>query len=137
MKLKKLSIASLFLLSGILFGQAVPESPKGIKANFSMRSIEAYQENSQNKLEEFYEYLSIYSSETNEELKKQIRENILAMADAQMRFRVSLNSYLKLRINRIGLKSNQVKIPENWDLMSGLILMFWSFRTNKFAQNSK
>src|SRR5690606_33318913 len=34
-----------------------------------------------------YEYLSIYSSETNVELKKQIRENILAMADAQMRFR--------------------------------------------------
>ena len=87
MKLKKISIASLFFLSGILLGQAVPESPKGIKANFSMRSIEAYQENSQNKLEEFYEYLSIYSSETNVELKKQIRENILAMADAQMRFR--------------------------------------------------
>lgn len=120
MKLKKISIASLFFLSGILLGQAVPESPKGIKANFSMRSIEAYQENSQNKLEEFYEYLSIYSSETNEELKKQIRENILAMADVGVRFRdftestqpeISLVEFLSKIENksyRFEIKSRQI-----------------------------
>lgn len=81
---EKLILKLLFLfLSGLVLGQNI-ESPQGIKANFSQKSIQVYQENSQHKLDEFYEYLTLYSTENDEELKNQIRENILSMAEAEM-----------------------------------------------------
>lgn len=76
-------VSALFFLvfSGFVFGQTIPTAPQGIKANFSEQSIRVYQENSQNKLNEFYEYLSLYSTEKDENLKKQIRENLFLMVD--------------------------------------------------------
>lgn len=75
----------LFLfLSGLALGQNL-ESPQGIKANFSQKSIETYQENSQNKLDEFYEYLTLYSTEKDVELKNQIRENIFSMVENEFK----------------------------------------------------
>lgn len=82
MKLKKLNRAVLILFSGVIFGQSLPDTSNKITANFSLESIRAYQENSQNKLDEFYEYLTLYSNEQNQELKKQIRENILTLTES-------------------------------------------------------
>lgn len=79
----KVVLKLLFLfLSGLALGQTL-ESPQGIKANFSQKSIEAYQENSQNKLKEFYEYLNLYSKENNIELRKQIQSNIFSMVQSE------------------------------------------------------
>lgn len=84
MKLKKISIATFILISGYLSGQNVSyESTQGIKANFSQKSIEAHQKNSQNKLMEFYEYLTLYSNEKDEKLKKQIQLNILSLVSSE------------------------------------------------------
>ncbi|MDY0090548.1 MAG: hypothetical protein RBR78_09305 [Flavobacteriaceae bacterium] len=81
MNLKKIYIVLLIFLSGIVFGQDANINSQSIKANFSTKNIQAYQENSQNKLDEFYEYLSLYSTENNENLKSQIRENIFSMVE--------------------------------------------------------
>lgn len=77
-------ILTLLCMSELVFGQAAPAAPQGITANFSTNSIAAYQESSQNKIETFFEYLTLYSAEKNSELKKQIRENILLMTDSDM-----------------------------------------------------
>lgn len=81
MNLKKISIGVFILVSGYLSGQNAGFNQKGIKANFTQKSIEAYQENSQKKLEEFYEYLTMYSSETSPELKNQILSNIFKLTN--------------------------------------------------------
>lgn len=81
---EKLFLKLFFLfLSALVFGQNL-EIRQGIKANFSQKSIQAYQENSQNKLDEFYEYLTLYSTEKDVELKSQIRENISSMVESEM-----------------------------------------------------
>lgn len=77
-------ILTIFCISGFVFGQTLPIAPQVISANFSAKSIATYQESSQNKIESFFEYLTLYSAEKNSELKKQIRENILLMADSDM-----------------------------------------------------
>ncbi len=84
MNWKKISISTLLVVSGLVFGQDAGFNQKGIQANFSQKSIAVYQENSQNKLEEFYEYLTMYSSETNAELKNQIRSNILSLSNPKI-----------------------------------------------------
>ena len=83
MNLKKISIGVFILASGYLSGQDAGFNQKGIKANFTQKSIEAYQENSQNKLKDFYEFLSLYSHENNGELRKQIQSNILSMVSSE------------------------------------------------------
>lgn len=82
MNWKKINIAVLISVSGILCAQNIELSSQGIKANFSEKSILAYQENSQNKLNEFYEYLTLYSNEKDPELRKQIKKNILILAES-------------------------------------------------------
>src|SRR5690606_12528604 len=83
MNLKKISIGVFILVSGYLSGQGAGFNQKGIKANFTQKSIEAYQENSQKKLEEFYEYLTMYSSQRNPELKNQILSNIFSLVSSE------------------------------------------------------
>lgn len=84
MKLKKISITTFILISGFLSAQNTSiEKPQGIKANFSQKSIEAHQGNSQNKLKEFYEYLTLYSNEKDVKLKKQIQSNILSIVSSE------------------------------------------------------
>ncbi len=84
MNLKKIIISTLLVVSGLGFGQEAGFHQKGIQANFSQKSIAVYQKNSQNKLEEFYEYLTMYSSETNPELKNQIHTNILLLTHSEI-----------------------------------------------------
>ncbi len=84
MNWRKISITVLFGLSGLVFGQQSMDNSQSIKANFSAESIQAYQENSQHKILAFYEYLTLYSSEKNQNLKNQIKENIFSMSKADI-----------------------------------------------------
>lgn len=74
-----ISISIVLCIVGHALGQDIPSSSEAISFNFSTKSIEAYQEKSQNKIVEFYEYLTLYSHEENPELRKQIRENLFLM----------------------------------------------------------
>lgn len=48
-----------------------------IRANFSIKTLEAYEENSFSKVSDFYQLLEIYSDKNSSEaLKKQVEENI-------------------------------------------------------------
>lgn len=101
MNLKKISITAFVLISGYLSGQSIlVEKPEGIKATFSQKSIEAHQENSQKKLVEFYEYLTIYSNEKDPELKKQIQSNIYSLVSSEnievLDFTGSLKTFIPL-----------------------------------------
>ena len=52
-------------------------SKNSIKANFSVKAIEAYEENSFSKVNDFYQFLEIYSDKnSSEDLKKQVKENL-------------------------------------------------------------
>lgn len=83
MKLKINLFVSL-IITGLAYGQASQtENSSGIKANFSQKNIATYQDNSQNKMVEFYEYLTLYSSASDEQLKTQIKENILSLVDSE------------------------------------------------------
>ena len=101
MKLKKINIVGLILFSGFGFGQTLPISSEGIQSNFSAKSIGAYQENSQNKLDEFYEYLTMYSAEKDAELKEQIRENIISLTKNQ----ISIPNFTKAQSSEIDLET--------------------------------
>ena len=52
-------------------------SRNSIKANFSVKAIEAYEENSFSKVNDFYQFLEIYSDKnSSEDLKNQVKENL-------------------------------------------------------------
>lgn len=52
-------------------------SRNSIKANFSVKAIEVYEENSFSKVNDFYQFLEIYSDKNSSEaLKKQVKENL-------------------------------------------------------------
>jgi len=104
MNWKKLNIAVLISVSGIFYAQEA--SPQGIKANFSAKSIGAYQENSQNKLDEFYEYLTIYSREKSPGLKEQIRSNIMSLTKNQ----ITLPDFTEAQPNEIDLETFLFKV---------------------------
>lgn len=83
MKIKKICSIVLFSFSGLTFGQQALDHSQSIKANFNAKSIQAYQENSQHKLNEFYEYLTLYSQEKNAELRNQILKNIHSIVESE------------------------------------------------------
>ncbi len=108
MNWRKTSITVLFGLSGLVFGQESMNNSQSIKANFSAQSIQVYQENSQKKLEEFYEYLTFYSSETNAELKNQIKENIFSMVETD----VEILDFTEINPKKIDLEEFLSKIEK-------------------------
>lgn len=65
-----------------LFGQQANNAAirSDIKANFSVKVLEAYEENSFSKVNDFYQFLEIYSDKNSSEaLKKQVEENIYSL----------------------------------------------------------
>jgi hypothetical protein len=70
----------LFIISGWLTAQNV-QSTVSIKNSFSTQNITAYQNSSVGLIQDFYEYLSLYSKETHVELKKQIKTNIYSLIE--------------------------------------------------------
>lgn len=107
MSLKKFSIGIFFFISGLAFGQQANVQPEGIEANFSQESIAAYQESSQNKLIEFYEYLTLYSNEKDSELRKQIEQNIYSFVESE---NVQLIDFTNRDLGKISLTDLLSKI---------------------------
>lgn len=76
-----------FVIILLFFGQCVFSQEasnsvirNNIKANFSAKAIEAYEENSFSKVEDFYQFLEIYSDKNSlEALKKQVKENLKSL----------------------------------------------------------
>ncbi|MTH16869.1 hypothetical protein [Flavobacterium sp. LC2016-01] len=80
MKKKYSIIIFSFLCYGTVIAQSAHEKTTAIQANFTEKSIEAYQQNSMDKVSELYQYLTLYSDKnSNAELKKQLMENITSL----------------------------------------------------------
>lgn len=75
----------VFLLCSFLgFGQDISHKSVSIKSNFSTEAVKVYQESADLKLEDFYQYLSLFSDKnSSEELKVEIRKNIFRLTDDQ------------------------------------------------------
>ena len=74
----------LFLVGTFsIFGQNVnTPASSSIKANFTMASVKAYQESATLKIEDYYQYLTLLSSEaTSETLKIEIKSSIYSLFD--------------------------------------------------------
>lgn len=72
----------VFLFYNCAFAQQANNAAieNSIKANFSIKVLEAYEENSFSKVEDFYELLEMYSDKnTSNTLKKQLEERIDAL----------------------------------------------------------
>ena len=68
-----------------VFGQNVnTPASSAIKANFTMASVKAYQESATLKIEDYYQYLTLLSSETTSEtLKDEIRTSIYSLFESE------------------------------------------------------
>ena len=76
----------LFILSTFsLFGQNENlHSSSAIKANFTIASIKAYQESATLKIEDYYQYLTLLSSDlTSETLKAEIKTSIFRLFEGE------------------------------------------------------
>ena len=76
----------LFILSTFsLFGQNEnSHSSSAIKANFTIASIKAYQESATLKIEDYYQYLTLLSSDlTSETLKAEIKTSIFRLFESE------------------------------------------------------
>ncbi len=76
----------LFLVGTFsVFGQnANTPASTAIKANFTMASVKAYQESATLKVEDYYQYLTLLSSEsTSETLKSEIKKSIYNLFESQ------------------------------------------------------
>ena len=76
----------LFILSTFsLFGQNENSpSSSAIKANFTIASIKAYQESATLKIEDYYQYLTLLSSDlTSETLKAEIKTSIFRLFEGE------------------------------------------------------
>ena len=76
----------LFILSTFsLFGQNEnPHSSSVIKVNFTIASIKAYQESATLKIEDYYQYLTLLSSDlTSETLKAEIKTSIYRLFESE------------------------------------------------------
>lgn len=72
----------LFFLCNCALAQSSDNSvnKNSIKANFSAKAIEAYEENSFSKVNDFYQFLEIYSDKNSSEaLKNQVKENLKSL----------------------------------------------------------
>jgi disulfide oxidoreductase YuzD len=80
------SCTFLFLLITFsVFGQNVnTPASTAIKANFTMASVKAYQESATLKVEDYYQYLTLLSSEsTSETLKAEIKNSIYSLFESE------------------------------------------------------
>ena len=68
-----------------VFGQNVnTPASSAIKANFTMASVKAYQESATLKVEDYYQYLTLLSSEsTSETLKTEIKTTIYSLFESE------------------------------------------------------
>lgn len=78
-------IFMFLLFTFSVFGQnANTPASTAIKANFTMASVKAYQESATLKVEDYYQYLTLLSSEsTSETLKAEIRTSIFRLFESE------------------------------------------------------
>lgn len=72
----------LFFLCNCILAQSNDNSISrtNIKANFSIKVLQAYEENSFLKVKDFYQFLEIYSdANSSETLRNQVKENIYSL----------------------------------------------------------
>jgi len=81
---------------------------KSIKANFTIASVKAYQESATLKVEDFYNYLSLFSAEsTSESLKSEIKSSIYNLFEDENCYVID---YISIEKNPISLKDLLLKI---------------------------
>ena len=78
-------IFMFLLFTFCVFGQNVnTPASSAIKANFTMASVKAYQESATLKVEDYYQYLTLLSSEsTSETLKTEIKTTIYSLFESE------------------------------------------------------
>lgn len=78
-------IFMFLLFTFSVFGQnANTPASAAIKANFTMASVKAYQESATLKVEDYYQYLTLLSSEsTSETLKAEIKNSIYSLFESE------------------------------------------------------
>jgi len=106
-------IIIIFFFGQCVFAQNSDNSVNrmNIKTNFSMKVLEAYEENSFSKVKDFYQFLQIYSDvTTSEALKEQVKGNIYSLYKTNSQIidffssgKITLEKLLE-KINAKGLK---------------------------------
>lgn len=109
----KYFVIILLFFGQCVFSQEANNSVKrnSIKANFSAKAIEAYEENSFAKVNDFYQFLEIYSDKNSSEaLKNEVRENLKSLVVANVLVpdlftseKITLEKFLE-QINAKGFK---------------------------------
>lgn len=107
-----------FVIILLFFGQCVfsqssdnSVNRNSIKANFSVKAIEAYEENSFSKVNDFYQFLEIYSNKNSSKaLKNQVKETLKSLVVENVLFadiftseKITLEKFLE-QINAKGFK---------------------------------
>jgi len=126
----KYFVIILLFFGQCVFSQEATNSVKrnSIKANFSAKAIEAYEENSFSKVNDFYQFLEIYSDKNSSEaLKNQVKENLKSLvienvliADLFTSEKITLEKLLE-KINTKGFKFEAKKIQKQ-----GTSTNFWT-----------
>jgi len=113
MNLKKISILvfGLICISGYVAAQSAVPTPNPIQSQFSQESIEAYQESSESKLVTFFEYLTLYSTTKDENLKKQLKQNLYSLIESE---NTSLADFTDANLPEITLPYLLPKIENNY-----------------------
>lgn len=115
----------LFILSTFsLFGQNEnSHSSSAIKANFTIASIKAYQESATLKIEDYYQYLTLLSSDqTSETLKAEIKTSIYSLFESDKVMVIDFTS----------TENNAISLP---DLIEKIMNKNYSFSVSNYENS--
>lgn len=119
------SFLLMFLLFTFsLFGQnANTSASAAIKANFTIASVKAYQESATLKVEDYYQYLTLLSSEsTSETLKAEIKTSIYSLFESDKVMVIDFTS----------TENNAISLP---DLIEKIMNKNYSFSVSNYENS--
>lgn len=119
------SFLLMFLLFTFsLFGQnANTSASTAIKANFTIASLKAYQESATLKVEDYYQYLTLLSSEsTSETLKAEIKTSIYSLFESDKVMVIDFTS----------IENNAISLP---DLIEKIMNKNYSFSVSNYENS--
>ncbi|WP_324069394.1 MAG: hypothetical protein RSE15_02410 [Flavobacterium sp.] len=119
------SFLLMFLLFTFsLFGQnANTSASSAIKANFTIASVKAYQESATLKVEDYYQYLTLLSSEsTSETLKAEIKTSIYSLFESEKVMVIDFTS----------IENNAISLP---DLIEKIMNKNYSFSVSNYENS--
>ena len=119
------SFLLMFLLFTFsLFGQnANTSASTAIKANFTIASVKAYQESATLKVEDYYQYLTLLSSEsTSETLKAEIKTSIYSLFESEKVMVIDFTS----------TENNAISLP---DLIEKIMNKNYSFSVSNYENS--